>query len=202
MKNKSKIVYVTHRIKSDSIDKLNKLSHLTGKTSAELLEDMIEEMYDNMSSRDMVEDVIIEDKMNDKFSESLFGQEYIDAERRWKDSKKGLNEFIRKVEDWKKEENRKNTKQAEAYKKKIDDWARAWEQHFRDYTSSIRKNKTHHFKYFNPNDGAKVWKKQMREYTKEWHPDYAPNDGDPKKFGEMKAEYDILTGKTTKEYSL
>lgn len=203
MKNKSKNVYVTHRVKSDCIEKLDKLSQITGKSNAELIEDMIENMYANYFYNNENDEHIEVEKTYVNLTESVFEQELKDAEQRWKDSKNGLNDFHQRMEDWKKEENRKNTMQAEEFKRKIDDWTSAWEKYFRDYSTSIKTNNSYQFKYFNPYDKAEVWKKLMRQYTKQWHPDYAPNEGNPQKFGEMKAEYDILTGKIpTEEYSL
>jgi len=203
LRNKSKYVYLTHKVQIESTEKLEKLSQLTGKTSAELIEKMIEEMYDlHINSKENEGD--LNEVLNDEnLFEEITDQEIRDAELRWRNSKQGIKDFSQRMEDWKREEKRKNAEKAKEYKKKIVDWARVWEEYLRNYSTSIKKNKKHNFKYFDPNDSAEVWKKQMREYTKLWHPDYAPDHGNPQKFGEMKAEYDILRGKIpTEEYSL
>lgn len=203
MKNKTKYVYITHKVKLESTEKLEKLSQLTGKTNAEILEELIEEMYDLNFNRTQVVNDMMDENTYENINEQIIDQEIIDAEERWKNSKQGINDFSQRMEDWKKEQKRKNAEKAKEYKKKIVDWARVWEEYLRNYSTSIKKNKTHHFKYFDPNDSEEVWKKQMRQYTKQWHPDYAPNNGNSQKFGEMKAEYDILRGKIpTEEYSL
>lgn len=203
MKKKAKKVYVTHKMNQESMNKLNQLSQLTGTTMAELLEQMINEMYANHLNRTGVKQIFNDDKENENFIDQELDQELKDAEKRWKNSNKDLDEFSQKMEYWKNEEKLKNSMQAAKFKKKLDDWAKEWERYFRDYSFSIRENNTYQYKYFNPKDGADVWKQHMRQYTRLWHPDYAQNDGNPQKFGEMKAEYDILTGKIpTEEYSL
>ncbi|MFB7140664.1 hypothetical protein ACFCYN_13505 [Gottfriedia sp. NPDC056225] len=202
MRGKAKYVYITHKVKIESTEKLEKLSQLTGKTSAELLEKMIEEMYEFQINQNEFENHN-EFLNNNADSDSITDQEIRDAEQRWRNSKEGVKDFSQRMEDWKREEKRKNAEKAKEYKKKIVDWARVWEEYLRNYSTSIKKNKKHNFKYFDPNEHAEVWKKQMREYTKMWHPDYAPDNGNAQKFGEMKAEYDILKGKIpTEKYSL
>jgi predicted DNA-binding protein len=192
-------VCVTYRIKLECYEKLKKLSQKMGKSKESLLEEMINEMYSNVTNEADVNESV---ETYDKFSESIQEEESKTGQS-LKNTKQGLSDFIQRMENWKIEESRKNRKQAEEFKRKIDDWAKAWEEYFRNYSTSIRENKTHQYRYFNPNASAEVWKKQMREYTKQWHPDYAGNNSNPKKFGEMKAEYDILTGRIpSKEYSL
>jgi len=203
LENKSKNVYVTHRIKSECTVKLANLSQVTGKSQAELIEDMINEMHSNYFESNKLKKINENNETNPNPSESVFDQELDEAVQRWKHSNQGLSDFNQRMEDWKTEEKRKNKKQADEFKRKLDDWAKAWQKYFRDYSFSIREDKSFQYKYFNPTDGSEIWKKQMRQYTRQWHPDYAPNDGNPQKFGEMKAEYDILTGKMpTEEYSL
>lgn len=197
MKKKAKKVYVTHKMNQDSMNKLDQLSQLTGTTMAELLEQMIHEMYDNHLNQTGVKQLFTADQEN----ENPIKQECKDTEHRWKNT--NLDEYSQKMEFWKNEEKLKNSMQAAKFKKKLDDWAKEWERYFRDYSFAIRENNTYQYKYFNPKDGTDIWKQHMRQYTRLWHPDYAQNEGNPQKFGEMKAEYDILTGKIpAEEYSL
>jgi len=185
------------------MNKLDQLSQLTGMPMAELLEQMINEKYANHLNLTGVKQIFNDDKVIENSLEQDFDQELKDAEQRWKTSNKDLDDFNQKMEFWKNEEKKKNSMQAQKYKKKLDDWAKEWERYFRDYSFTIKENHTYQYKYFNPKDGSEVWKKHMRQYTRLWHPDYAHNIGNPQKFGEMKAEYDILTGKIpTEEYSL
>jgi len=203
LKKKPKKVYVTHKLHQETMNKLDQLSQLTGTSMAELLEQMINEKYAHHLSNTGVNQIFKNDKVNENTLEQDFDHEPKANDKQWKYSNKELDEFNQKMEYWKNEEKMKNSMQAEKFKKKLDDWAKEWERYFRDYSFTIKENHTYQYKYFNPKDGAEVWKKHMRQYTRLWHPDYAQNEGNPQKFGEMKAEYDILTGKIpTEEYSL